>query len=144
ELAFCVRHVRYRNQPGSALLFSTFIGGSGSESGRGIAVDSLGNIHIAGEGTSSDFPLKNALQSAPGGGAGQQDALVLLLGNAPPINGPTVTKVSDNLIEGGPIVPGGWFYVKGSDLSDVTRIWGASDFDGSGALPTDLNGVEVW
>src|SRR5947209_8323433 len=44
------------NAAGSATLFSTFIGGSGSESGRGIAVDGLGNIHVAGEGTSTDFP----------------------------------------------------------------------------------------
>ena len=132
------------NAAGSALLFSTFIGGSGSESGRGVAVDRLGNIHIAGEGTSSDFPVKNALQGAPGGGSGQQDALVLLLGDAPPFSGPVITAVSDNLIDGGPVTPGGWFYVKGTDLADVTRIWGSGDFTGSTALPTDLNGVEVW
>jgi uncharacterized protein (TIGR03437 family) len=55
-----------------------------------------------------------------------------------------ITTVSDNLIDGGPVVPGGWFYVKGTELSDVQRIWGGSDFSDSGALPTDLNGVEVW
>jgi len=132
------------NPAGSALLFSTFIGGTGSESGRGIAVDQLGNIHVAGEGTSTDFPVVKPLQGASGGGAASQDAFVLLLGNMPPINGPTITTASDNLIDGGAVVPGGWFYVKGSDLSDVQRIWGGSDFDNSGALPTDLNGVEVW
>jgi uncharacterized protein (TIGR03437 family) len=132
------------NSAGSALVFSTFIGGNGSESGRGIAVDQLGNIHVAGEGTSADFPVVNPLQGANGGGAVPQDAFVLMLGNTPPVNGPTLTTASDNLIDGGPVVPGGWFYVKGSNLSDVTRIWGGSDFGASGALPTDLNGVEVW
>ncbi len=132
------------NAAGSAKLFSTFIGGSGSESGRGIAVDHLGNIHVAGEGTSTDFPVVRPLQGASGGGAGPQDALVLLLGNAPPVNGPVITAVSDNLVDGGPVVPGGWFYVKGTDLADVTRIWGAGDFSDSTTLPTDLNGVEVW
>jgi hypothetical protein len=50
------------NAAGSAVLFSTFVGGSASESGRGIAVDSLGNIHIAGESTSTDFPTLNGVQ----------------------------------------------------------------------------------
>lgn len=71
------------NATGSASLFSTFLGGTGSESGRGIAVDSLGNIHIAGESTSTDFPVVNAVQMTNGGGAVSQDGIVLLLGNSP-------------------------------------------------------------
>src|SRR5262249_33459525 len=132
------------NPAGSDLLFSTFIGGTGSESGRGIAVDSLGNIHVAGEGTSTDFPVVNPMQASSGGGVASQDALLLCLGTAAPIGGPTITGVSDNLIDGGPVVPGGWFYVKGSNLADVQRIWSGSDFTDSTTLPTDLNGVEVW
>ncbi|HTB16450.1 MAG TPA: SBBP repeat-containing protein [Bryobacteraceae bacterium] len=129
---------------GSTKLFSTFLGGTGSESGRGIAVDKLGNIHIAGEGTSTDFPVVNALQGSSGGGASPQDALVLSLGTAPPVTGLTITTVSDNLVDGAPVVPGGWFYVKGSNLADTTRIWGAADFTDPATLPTNLNGVEVW
>ena len=129
---------------GSTMLFSTFLGGTGSESGRGIAVDNLGNIHIAGEGTSTDFPVVNALQGSSGGGAVPQDALILSMGTAPPVTGLTITSVSDNLVDGGPVVPGGWFYVKGSNLADTTRIWGNSDFTDSTTLPTNLNGVEVW
>ena len=129
---------------GSTKLFSTFLGGTGSESGRGIAVDNLGNIHIAGEGTSADFPVMNPLQGRSGGGASPQDALVLSLGTAPPVTGPTITTVSDNLVAGGPVVPGGWFYVKGSNLADTTRIWNSSDFTNPNTLPTNLNGVEVW
>jgi uncharacterized protein (TIGR03437 family) len=132
------------NAAGSAALFSTFIGGSGSESGRGIAVDSLGNIHVAGEGTSTDFPTVRPLQPNNGGGAGPQDGLVLMLGTATPVSGPTITTVSDNLINGGPLEPGGWFYVKGSNLADLQRIWGPSDFSDPNTLPTNLNGVEVW
>ena len=132
------------NAAGSAVLFSTFLGGSGSESGRGIAVDRLGNIHIAAEGTSTDFPVKNAFQGTSGGGSAPQDALVLLLGDTPPSNGPVITTVSDNLIDGGAVTPGGWFYVKGTELAETTRIWGGSDFTDPNALPTDLNGVEVW
>jgi hypothetical protein len=69
------------NASGSALLFSTFVGGSGSESGRGIAVDVLGNIHVAGESTSADFPHMKALQPATGGA---QDAIVLLFADTVP------------------------------------------------------------
>ncbi len=132
------------NAAGSALVFSTFIGGSGSESGRGIAVDRLGNIHIAGEGTSTDFPVKGAFQGTSGGGSAPQDALVLLLGDTPPSNGPVIDTVSDNLIYGGAVTPGGWFFVQGTDLSETSRIWGGSDFSDPDTLPTDLNGVEVW
>ena len=71
------------NASGSGRLFSTFLGGTGSESGRGIAADSLGNIHIAGESTSTNFPIVNSIQNTSGGGAVSQDAIVLLLGNAP-------------------------------------------------------------
>lgn len=132
------------NAAGTGILFSTFIGGTGSESGRGIAVDRLGNIHVVGEGTSADFPVKNAFQGTSGGGSTPQDALVLLLGDALPSNGPVITAVSDNLIDGGPVTPGGWFYVKGTELAETTRIWGSSDFSDPNTLPTDLNGVEVW
>src|SRR5262249_25754501 len=138
------------NAAGSAKLFSTFIGGSGSESGRGIAVDAQGNIHVAGEGTSSDFSVVNAMQATNGGGAVTQDALVLMFGTGSGAGGggasagPAITTVSDSLIDGGPVVPGGWFYVKGSNLSDTTRIWAAADFTDPNTLPTDLNGVEIW
>jgi len=133
------------NASGSGLLFSTFIGGQGSESGRGIAVDSLGNIHVGGEGTSTDFPVKNAFQGTNGGGGANQDSLVLLLGDTPPSSSyPVITAASDNLIDGGSVVPGGWMWIKGTNLADVTRIWGGSDFTDPNTLPTDLNGVEVW
>ena len=41
---------------GSSLGYSTFIGGSGGESGDGIAVDAAGNAYVVGANQSSDFP----------------------------------------------------------------------------------------
>jgi Beta-propeller repeat len=54
---------------GSTLIYSTFFGGSGNETGYGIAVDSAGNGAVAGETSSTDFPMRNALQSIYGGGS---------------------------------------------------------------------------
>jgi uncharacterized protein (TIGR03437 family) len=44
----------------------------------------------------------------------------------------------------GGLVSGSWAQVKGTNLSDVTRIWGDADFAGLGnKLPTVLSGVQV-
>jgi uncharacterized protein (TIGR03437 family) len=99
---------------------------------------------MRGGNTSTDFPVVKALQSTNGGGAAPQDGFVVLLGDAAPFQGPTIAAVSDNLIAGGAVVPGGWFYIGGSDFSDLTRTWGTGDFTDSSMLPTDLNGVQVW
>jgi len=56
------------NAAGSALLYSTYLGGSGGETGNGIAVDSAGNAYITGETLSANFPIANALQPVFGGG----------------------------------------------------------------------------
>ncbi|HEX7333951.1 MAG TPA: SBBP repeat-containing protein [Pyrinomonadaceae bacterium] len=53
------------NSSGSGVLFSTLLGGSNEETGNSIAVDSSGNIHVAGQTNSLNFPVANAVQSAP-------------------------------------------------------------------------------
>jgi hypothetical protein len=66
------------NPQGSALVYSTYIGGVGADFGRDIAVDFAGQAYLTGFTNSTDFPIVNALQSVYGGG--QNDAFVLKLG----------------------------------------------------------------
>jgi hypothetical protein len=49
---------------GATILFSTYLGGSGADSANAIALHSSGDILIAGETASSDFPTRNALQAS--------------------------------------------------------------------------------
>ena len=68
------------NNSGTALLYSTYLGGSLDDSGWRIAVDAFGNAYICGKTNSSDFPIEHACQAAYGGGA--DDAFVAKLGSA--------------------------------------------------------------
>ena len=49
------------NPSGTALIYSTYLGGSGSDTGLAIAIDGGGNAYLTGNTNSSDFPLRNAL-----------------------------------------------------------------------------------
>ena len=53
---------------GATLGFSTFLGGSGSDQASALAVDSAGNVWLAGSTSSINFPLVNAFQAALAGG----------------------------------------------------------------------------
>ena len=61
---------------GSRLTYSTYLGGSNTDHGAAIAVDTTGAAWVAGATWSVDFPVANAFQSASGGG---QDAFVARL-----------------------------------------------------------------
>ena len=56
------------NVAGSALTYSTYLGGSGGDRGNAIAVDGSGNAYVTGETGSTNFPKVGAIQSANGGG----------------------------------------------------------------------------
>ena len=45
------------NAEGSALVYSTFLGGPAGDSARGLAVDSLENVYLTGSTDSTNFPV---------------------------------------------------------------------------------------
>ncbi len=52
---------------GSTLVYSTYLGGTNTDNGNGIAVDTSGNAYVAGQTCSEDFPLANPEQPIYGG-----------------------------------------------------------------------------
>src|SRR5262249_25654257 len=50
------------NASGSALIYSSFLGGSNNETGWAIAVDVHGAAYVTGTTSSGDFPVANAVQ----------------------------------------------------------------------------------
>lgn len=48
------------NATGSALVYSTYLGGSGADSSNAVAVDSQGHAYVAGSSHSNDFPVTAA------------------------------------------------------------------------------------
>lgn len=66
------------NSAGTALILSTYLGGSGADAGSGIALDAMGAVSVVGSTDSSNFPTVNAFQVAA---AGSTDAFVSKLAN---------------------------------------------------------------
>jgi hypothetical protein len=64
---------------GSTVLFSTYLGGSAGESARAIAVDSSGNVYIAGSTVSADYPVTAGTLRSTGGGNGANDIVLTKL-----------------------------------------------------------------
>jgi len=80
------------NPAGSALVYSTYLGGSLDDLGQGIAVDAAGNAYVAGQTLSTDFPLANPIQGTLGGGT--LDAFVAKIGGTPPPPPPPVVTLA--------------------------------------------------
>ena len=68
--AFGDAFVAKLNPTGTALVYSTYLGGSGDEQGAAIVVDSTGSAYVGGATLSTNFPTKNAYQSTYKGAGG--------------------------------------------------------------------------
>src|SRR5437879_13165929 len=66
--ALPISFVTKLNPTGTGLVYSTYLGGSGSDQGQGIAVGSGGHAYVTGSTTSTNFPTTtNEIQPASGG-----------------------------------------------------------------------------
>jgi hypothetical protein len=54
--------------PTYSLVYSTYLGGKGTDAGYGIAVDSAGNAYVTGLTASTNFPTQNPWQKSNAGG----------------------------------------------------------------------------
>src|ERR1051326_2071890 len=54
------------NPQGNALIFSSYLGGTGDDSPTGIAIDPNRNVYVTGQ-TTGGFPIVNAIQASYGG-----------------------------------------------------------------------------
>ena len=56
------------NAAGNALVYSTYLGGIGTDFGFGVAVDAASNAYVTGTTSSTDFPTASPFQPNKGGG----------------------------------------------------------------------------
>jgi hypothetical protein len=107
------------NAAGSALVYSTYLGGSGGEGGSGIAVDTAGNAYLTGLTSSPDFPTANPLQPGLGGG---DDAFVTKL------NASGSALVYSTFLGGSDDESGNGIAVDPGGNAYVTGVTGSNDF----------------
>jgi hypothetical protein len=107
------------NAAGSALAYSTFLGGSGSDSGSAIAVDSAGEAFVTGETTSTNFPTVNPFQATNQGGYFGVDVFVSELNAAGSalVASSYLGGTQDDYVSGIGVDAGGNSYVAGRTYS---------------------------
>ncbi len=123
------------NASGSALLYSTYLGGGGNDGGQGIAVDALGNAYVIGFTGSTGFPTAFPVQGGFNGGVNDgfvtkiQTSSSLLwaktYGGSGDDYGPSIQQTSD----------GGWIVAGRTDSSGegLLDIW-VKKLDKAGAV----------
>ena len=134
------------NPTGTGIVYSTFLGGSGTERANGIGIDAAGNAIIAGQTNALDFPTKNAVQPLHGGGF---DAFVAKFdpaasGNASLLFSTFLGGTGDDVGRALAVDPSGRIYVTGATASNTTfpianavqPTYGGGTFD---AFVTKLN-----
>ena len=82
------------NPRGTALIYSTYLGGHGNDSGMGIAIDSLLNAYVVGSTSSPDFPMGHVVGSEQPGEGG--DAFVAKIISASIRCPPDIVTVTDS------------------------------------------------
>ncbi len=72
-------YVTCMEKDGSAIVWSTLIGGAGIDRGVGITVDEQGDVYVIGETRSSDFPINGQVTAYDNTANGNDDIFILRL-----------------------------------------------------------------
>src|SRR5439155_26456745 len=104
------------NPSGSGLIYSTYLGGTGSDTGTSIAIDASGNAYVAGTTYSPGFPIVSAFQSTYGG---EGDGFIAKLGptGSSLIYSSYLGGTSSDLVQGVAIDSSGNAYLTGATQS---------------------------
>lgn len=122
------------NPAGTALVYSTYLGGSGTDEGLSIAVDAAGSAYVTGHTASSNFPTVNPVQPSLSGGE-LGDAFVTKLNSAG-------SALEYSTFLGGSLLDrGNGIAVDGSGNAYVTGQTNSADFPKTqGAAQTVIGG----
>jgi hypothetical protein len=85
------------NPTGSAILFSTYIGGNGADSAIFLGVDGVGDAYVTGSTNSTNFPTASPMQANYGGGADDAFLTVIQTKIMPTVS---VTPPTSSIAEG--------------------------------------------
>jgi len=120
------------NPSGSALAYSSFLGGSSGDEGVDLAVDGLGNVYVTGGTFSANFPTTAGASQTANGGSG--DAFMTKVD-------PSGSVLAYSSYLGGPLPDGGAGIAVGADGNAYLTgsTWGSFPTS-SGAFQTAFGG----
>jgi uncharacterized protein (TIGR03437 family) len=127
------------NPAGSALVYSTYLGGSGSDSATAVATDGSGGADVAGAASSTDFPVTaGAFQTKNHSTNSGTNAFVTKLELDASLPAPSIAPGGIVPVDSsaGTIQPGEWVSIFGTNLAAATAIWNQN-------FPPTLAGTRV-
>ncbi|HOX39369.1 MAG TPA: SBBP repeat-containing protein [Candidatus Brocadiia bacterium] len=116
---------------GSDLAWSTYLGGGGGDQGESLVVDTLGDVYVTGDTSSSDFPVPGGVDTTLGGSG---DAFVARIKN----DGKDIVWAT--YLGGSGSDVGTDVFISNSGDVSVTGWTSSSDFPIQGGLDTAING----
>jgi hypothetical protein len=119
--------------PVLSLSYATYLGGTGQDLTTGIAVDAAGNAYVTGLTESLNFPTKDPLQQAYGGG--ELDAFVVKL------NQTGTALVYATFLGGSDLDRGFWIAVDNSGSAYIAGQTASNNFPTKGAVQSVFGGL---